>query len=304
MRVQSLRSTEGPGFGAEHGAVADSLVKRALLGLLPGPRRQRLLGAVRARRHRGEAVECPCCESSFERFLPHRGRAYAKCPRCGALERHRALWLFLERETDLLHRGGSMLHVAPEYALLRRLRRVEGLRYLSGDLDSALADLELDLLDLPFAAESFDWLICNHVLEHVADDRRALAEIHRVLKPGGRAILMCPVDRRRATTLEDPSVTSPRERHRVFGQADHMRLYGRDYADRLAGAGFSVRAERYGESCEKREISRFGLRREPDEAFGEEEVFVCVKPPAAPDSPERAQASAARPSGPARNAAP
>jgi len=303
MRVQSLRAAEGPGFGAEHGAVDDPLLKRALLRAIPGERRHRLLGAIRAWRYRGDAVECPCCESSFARFLPHRGRAYAKCPRCGSLERHRVLWLFLERETDLFSRPGAMLHVAPEYALLRRLQRVEGLRYLSGDLDSALADVELDLLNLPFEPENFDWLICNHVLEHVGDDRRALAEIHRVLKPGGWAILMCPVDRRRATTLEDPAVTSPRERHRVFGQADHVRLYGRDYADRLAGAGFSVRAERYGDRCEKREISRFGLRREPDEAFGEEEVFLCVKSPVSADAPGRAQASAARPSRPARNAA-
>lgn len=303
MRVQSLRAAQGSGFGAEHGAVGDPLPKRALLRLMPGERRHRLLGAIRGWRHRGDTVECPCCESSFDRFLPHRGRAYAKCPRCGSLERHRVLWLFLERETELFWRPGSMLHIAPEYALLRRLERVEGLRYLSGDLDSALADVELDLLDLPFESESFDWLICNHVLEHVADDRRALAEINRVLKPGGWAILMCPVDHRRARTLEDPVVSSPRERHRVFGQADHVRLYGRDYADRLAAAGFSVRAERYGEDCEKREINRFGLRREPDEAFGEEEVFCCVKPPVPPDSPGRAQASAARPSGAARNAA-
>lgn len=303
MRVQSLRATEGPGFGAEHGAVDDPLVKRALLRLLPGARRQRLLGAIRGRRYRGDAVECPCCRSSFSRFLPHRGRAYAKCPRCGALERHRVLWLLLERDTDLLTRPGRMLHVAPEYALQRRLAQVDGLDYVSGDLDSALAEHHFDVMELPFGPASFDFLICNHVLEHVADDRRALAELHRVLKPGGWAILMCPVDNRRATTLEDPAVTSPRERHRVFGQADHMRLYGRDYVDRLAAAGFSVRAERYGEDCEKREISRFGLRREPDEAFGEEEVFVCVKPPLSPDSPGRAQASAARPSGPARNAA-
>jgi SAM-dependent methyltransferase len=303
MRVQSLRAAQGPGFGAEHGAVGDPPAKRALLRMMPGARRHRLLGAIRGWRYRGDAVECPCCESSFSRFLPHRGRAYAKCPRCGSLERHRVLWLFLEREAELFSRPGAMLHIAPEYALSRRLRRVERLRYLSGDLDSALADVELDLLDLPFDPESFDWLICNHVLEHVNDDRRALAEIHRVLKPGGWAILMCPVDRRRATTLEDPTVTSPRERHRVFGQADHVRLYGHDYADRLAAAGFTVRAERYGESCDRREISRFGLRREPDEAFGEEEVFLCVKPPPSPGAPGRAQASAARPSRPARNAA-
>jgi SAM-dependent methyltransferase len=188
------------------------------------------------------------------------------------------LWLFLERETDLFERPGSLLHIAPEYALQQRLSRLPGLRYLSGDLDSPLADRELDVMDLPFEEGSFDFLICNHVLEHVADDRRALAEIHRVLAPGGWAILMCPVDGRRATTLEDPAAATPAERHRRFGQADHLRLYGRDYAVRLAEAGFEVRRERYVEACDSSSVARFGLLREGDEAFGEEDVFLCVKP--------------------------
>jgi len=290
----------GEGFGAAHGAVEDPWLKRALLGLVPGPRRHRLLGALRGARYRGEAVECPCCGSSSARFLPHRGRQRAKCPRCGSLERHRVLWLFLERETDLFERPGSLLHIAPEYALQQRLSRLPGLRYLSGDLDSPLADRELDVMELPFAEGSFDFLICNHVLEHVADDRRALAEIHRVLAPGGWAILMCPVDGRRATTLEDPAATTPAERHRRFGQADHLRLYGRDYADRLAGAGFEVRRERYVDACDSSSVARFGLRREGDEAFGEEDVFLCVKP----GSPgPRAQRNASRPRPAARNAA-
>jgi SAM-dependent methyltransferase len=287
-------------FGAEHGAVEDGRLKRALLRLMPGPNRQRLLGALRGARYRGDAVECPCCGATSSRFLPHRGRQRAKCPRCGSLERHRVLWLFLQRETDLLERPGALLHIAPEYALQQRLARLPGLRYVSGDLDSPLAELELDAMDLPFAEESFDFLLCNHVLEHVADDRRALAEFHRVLAPGGWAILMCPVDGRRARTLEDPTARTPAERHRRFGQADHLRLYGRDYADRLAAAGFEVRRERYVEACESSSVVRFGLRREGDAAFGEEDVFLCVKPGAAGP---RAQRSASRPRPAARNAA-
>ena len=298
MRAQELKELSTHGFGSEHGAVEDPLLKRALLRLMPGARRHRLLGALRGRRYRGDLVECPCCEETFSRFLPHRGRPRAKCPGCGSLERHRVLWLFLERETDLFERPGALLHLAPEYALLRRLSAVEGLRYVSGDLDSALASQEMDVMDLPFDAGSFDFLICNHVLEHVDHDRRALAEIHRVLKPGGWAILMCPVDRRRARTLEDPAVITPAERHRVFGQSDHQRLYGRDYADRLAEAGFGVRAERYVEACGSSSVARFGLRRE-DDAFGEEDVFFCVKPGAE----GRVQRSAARPRPLAKNAA-
>ena len=294
----AIESPAGGDFGVEHGPVEDPLLKRGLLRLMPGVRRHRLLGAIRAARYRGDAVECPCCESSFSRFLPHRGRQRAKCPRCGSLERHRVLWLFLERETELFERPGAMLHVAPEYALQRRLSEVPGLRYVTGDLDSPLAEHDLDVMDLPFAAHSFDFLICNHVLEHVTDDRRALAEINRVLVPGGWAILMCPVDRRRETTLEDPAARTPQERHRLFGQSDHLRLYGRDYSDRLAAAGFAVRAERYADSCGS-SAARCGLCRD-DDAFGEEDVFFCLK-----SSPEagRAQRSDSRPRRLARNAA-
>lgn len=296
----AIEAAPGQGFGAEHGPVEDPHFKRLLLRLMPGPRRHRLLGAVRGALYRGDLVECPCCEASFSRFLPHRGRRQAKCPGCGSLERHRVLWLFLERETDLFERPGAMLHIAPEYALHRRLSQAPGLRYVTGDLDSALADRELDVMDLPFAAGSFDFLICNHVLEHVEDDRRALAEIHRVLAPGGWAILMCPVDHRRSATLEDPRAVTPRDRHRLFGQSDHVRLYGRDYAGRLAEVGFAVSAERYVESCDSSSAARFGLRREQDDAFGEEEVFFCVKS-GAPDG--RAQRTDSRPRRPARNAA-
>jgi SAM-dependent methyltransferase len=295
----AIEAASGRGFGAEHGPVEDPLLKRTLLRLLPGAHRHRLLGAVRGTLYRGDLVACPCCEASFSRFLPHRGRERAKCPRCGSLERHRALWLFLEREIDLFERSGAMLHIAPEYALYCRLSQVPGLRYVTGDLDSPLATHELDVMDLPFAAGSFDFLICNHVLEHVEDDRRALAEIHRVLAPGGWAILMCPVDHRRATTLEDPTAVTPGERHRLFGQSDHVRLYGRDYVGRLAAAGFTVRAERYVDSCDSSSAARFGLRRE-DDAFGEEEIFFCVKSGV---EDGLAQRTDSRPRRPARNAA-
>jgi len=275
------KASEGPvgfDFGAEHGAVEEAPLRRALLRLMPGARRQALLGAVRGVRYRGDLAECPCCGSTFSRFLPHRGRSHAKCPGCGALERHRLLWLFLERQTDLFERPGAMLHIGPEYGLLRQLSRIEGLSYVTGDVDSALASYELDVMDLPFGVGSFDFLICNHVLEHVEDDRRALAEIHRVVKPGGWAILMSPIDHRRESTLEDSAVLTPRDRHRVFGQGDHLRLYGRDYRDRLVEAGFAVRADRYLEGFDEGSIRRLGLRREQDNAFGVEEIFFCVKP--------------------------
>jgi len=177
-----------------------------------------------------------------------------------------------------LRTPGSLLHIAPEYPFLRRLSEQRTLRYVTGDLDSPLASQRLDVTSLPFEAESFRFVMCNHVLEHVADDRRAMAELYRVLEPGGFAILMCPVDHERATTLEDPAVVSPHDRHRVFGQSDHVRLYGRDYCDRLAEAGFAVRDERYLDSLEPRSIRRLGLRRESDDVFGDEHIYVATKP--------------------------
>jgi SAM-dependent methyltransferase len=276
--ARAAQAPLNPAFGAEHGAVKDPLAKRALMRLMPGARRQQMLGTLRGIRYRGDRVECPCCQSTFSRFLPHRGRAQAKCPGCGALERHRLLFLFLERETDLFERPGALLHIAPEYAFLNRFSRLDGLRYVTGDFDSALADVQLDVMDLPFADESFDFLMCNHVLEHVEDDRRALSEINRVLVPGGWAILMCPVDYRRETTLEDPTIVTPEDRHRAYGQADHARLYGRDYADRLAEPGFDVRADDYLGGFDEVAIARLGLRREQDDAFGKEEIFLCAKP--------------------------
>lgn len=278
FQQRTMLAPDRPSFGAEHGSVGDPLAKRVLFKLMPGRRRHALLGAMRGVRYRGDRVECPCCESTFSRFLPHRGRSHAKCPGCGALERHRLLWLYLERETDLFERPGEMLHIAPEYTFLRRFSKLDGLRYVTGDFDSALAQHQLDVMDLPFADASFDFLICNHVLEHVADDRLAMAEIARVLKPGGWAILMCPVDARRETTLEDPTAVTPEQRHRVFGQDDHVRLYGRDYPERLAAAGFEVRDDVYLDRFDEAEIARCGLRREEDDVFGEEKIFLAAKP--------------------------
>jgi SAM-dependent methyltransferase len=247
---------------------------RVARSLVPGRVRPGLAGAVRSLRHRGDAVYCPCCEGAFDSFIAHRGRPYAKCPRCGSLERHRLLVGFLSRHTDLFTSQLSVLHIAPEYALQRRLRRLENLDYRSADLDSPLAMDSVDLLDMPYPNRSFDVVLCNHVLEHVADDRLALREIRRVLAPGRCAILMSPIDEQLERTLEDPTVTDPSERHRVFGQSDHLRRYGRDFAERLTEEGFAVDAVRYIDRLPPEEIARHGLRRE-SKIFSADDIFVC-----------------------------
>ncbi len=243
------------------------------------PRRWRpaLAARVRPLAHRGDAVACPCCGGTFGSFAPHRARPHAKCPRCGALERHRALWLYLAQRTDLLSAPLRVLHLAPERQLQRHLAGRSNLSYRSADLDSPLADDAVDVQALPYADGAFDVVLCNHVLEHVDDDRRAMRELARVLAPGGWAIVTCPIDGRLAATVEDPAVVAPADRLRVYGQEDHARRYGRDFGERLAEAGFAVTVERVVEQLPAAVVTRHGLRRD-DPVFGREDVYRCTVP--------------------------
>ena len=225
---------------------------------------------LRERRFAGTGVECPVCGGEFRAFEPYHGREGARCPRCLALERHRLLWLYLERETPYLTERAACLHVAPEPALQERLRQLPLLDYVSADLNPGWpADLVADVTDLPFDVASFDLVICNHVLEHVPDDSGAISEIHRVLRPGGRALMLHPIEAERPETFEDESATSGRERKRLFGQRDHVRIYGGDFYARLAQGGFEVERVRYVESLSDEEIRRYGA--------ADEELAVGVK---------------------------
>jgi SAM-dependent methyltransferase len=196
-------------------------------------------------------------------FLPFgvggRVRWGALCPGCGSLERDRAAWLHLERTQAWIAPGIRLLHVAPERCLQPRLRMRLGSRYVTVDLVRTDIDLQLSVEELPFEDGSFDGIICNHVLEHVIDDRRALAELRRVLARGGWALLQVPIDPARLVTDEDPTVTSPRERRRRFGQHDHVRYYGTDYAERLRSAGFELDLSNVGEQYAEHEIKLHGL---------------------------------------------
>ena len=151
-----------------------------------------------------------------------------------------------------------MLHFAPEHHLSKRLRRAAG-HYVSADLDADKADLACDLETLPFADAEWDLIICSHVLEHVAEDRRALSEMRRVLAPGGTALLLVPIDDSRETTYEDSALTTPEERSQAFWQHDHVRLYGTDFAERVADAGFSVEQLSALELLGDDRVARFGL---------------------------------------------
>jgi len=210
-------------------------------------------------RYAGNRVYCPVCEQSARRFAPHRGRSHARCVNCGSLERHRVLWLWLR---ERIPPKARVLHVAPEPGLSERLKAMP-IDYLSVDIDSPFAMKRCDITDIPEPDASFDVLICNHVLEHIPDDRRAMAELRRVLKPGGLAVLQHPIHDR-PDTLEDPSVVAPDDRLRVFGQEDHVRIYGWDMLDRLRSAGFTrVDTPEPCDQFSTAERRRFGLARSP-----------------------------------------
>jgi SAM-dependent methyltransferase len=201
--------------------------------------------------------ECPLCGRRLRAFKAHAGRAHALCPHCGSLERHRHLWLYLERHTTLLSQPATLVHVAPDAATARRLAALEHLDYIAGDIDGERGDRVLDLTALPLADASVDALIAYHVLEHVPDDHRAFTEMARVLKPSGRAFLQVPT--RAGPTVEDAAVTSGRERRERFGQDDHVRHYGDDFPDRVRAAGLACRAVVFRDELSRAERERYGL---------------------------------------------
>jgi len=190
---------------------------------------------------KGDAVFCPCCERSFKKFLSYgvTARENALCPWCLSLERHRLLWKYLEEKTNLYTDKIDLLHFAPEHQFQERLKAESNVNYLSCDIDMPTAMEKQDILGLTYEDNRFDVILCNHVLEHIRDDRKAMSELYRVLKPGGWAILQTPMSSR-AETIEDLEETDPKELERLFGQNDHVRTYGLDKKERLESVGFKV----------------------------------------------------------------
>jgi len=196
----------------------------------------------------GNKVECPVCERSFRKFLNYgsdmANRDNVLCPYCLSLERHRVMWLFLKEKTDFFSAPLKVLHIAPEQCFYKRFRKQTNLDYTTADLESPIADLHFDLHDIPLEDNQYDVLFCNHVFEHVEDDQKCMSELHRVLKPGGWAIMQVPIDYSRDETYEDATITDPAEREKAFWQKDHVRLYGKDYPQRLENAGFQVTSDK------------------------------------------------------------
>ena len=191
---------------------------------------------------KGNKYTDPIDGKSFRKFLPYGyviQRPNALSPSTLSLERHRLLWLYLNEETDFFTKKKKVLHMAPEQCFLKRFQKLNH-EYITADLYSPIADVKADITNLPFEDKSFDIVFCNHVLEHIPDDSKAMQELYRVMKKGGMGIFQIPQDLNRATTFEDDSITDPKERAKIFGQYDHVRVYGRDYFDKLRSVGFTV----------------------------------------------------------------
>jgi len=211
---------------------------------------------------KGHTYTDPIDGESFKSFLPYgygKQRNNVLSPSTLSLERHRLLWLYLKNETDFFSAEQRVLHFAPEQCFLKRFRTLKNLDYTTTDLVSPIADIKADICDLPFKANTYDIILCNHVLEHIPDDTKAMQELYRVLKPGGFGILQIPQDLNRAISFEDDSITDQKERAKIFGQYDHVRVYGRDYFDKLRQIGFKVEEVDYTATLSEATIEKYCL---------------------------------------------
>lgn len=229
---------------------------------------------LRAMSYRGNKVICPCCDTHLDKFLPAKpGTKLLSnriCPRCDSWPRHRGLFLYLKNRTNFFKERLKVLHIAPKYCFLKTFTTKSNLDYISADLSSPIAREKMDITDIPYKDNYFDVILCNHVLEHITDDFRAMQELFRVLKPNGWSILQVPLDRQRERTFEDHSITSPQKRERLFGQHDHVRMYGRDYKDRLEQVGFTVKLDSYLKNLNPDLTQRHGLNKKED-------IYLCTK---------------------------
>lgn len=253
-------------------------VFRYLLNTIPRPFLIKISYWVRplvALYYSGNRYTDPINGKTYRRFLPYGyevQRPNVLSPGTLSLERHRLLWLYLQNKTDFFNaqKPKKVLHMAPEQCFLKRFKKLEHIDLVTADLYSPIVDVKADICDLPFDDNTFDVVFCNHVLEHIENDRKAMAELYRVLRPGGMGILQVPMDYNREKTYEDPTITSPEDRAKHFGQYDHVRVYGPDYFERLESVGFKVEKVNFSKELSAEQQDRYRLM--------EDEILpVCYK---------------------------
>lgn len=213
---------------------------------------------------KGNTFTDPIDGKSFRKFLPYgyeKQRENVLSPSTLSLERHRLLWLYLKNETDFFTSKKKVLHFAPEQCFLKQFKALENIDYTTTDLESPIADVKADICNLPFKDNSYDIIFCNHVLEHIPNDTKAMQELFRVMKKGGMGVFQIPQDLSRATTFEDNTITDKKERTKIFGQYDHVRVYGRDYFDKLRSIGFTVDEVDYTKNLSEEIIKKYCLQK-------------------------------------------
>ncbi len=213
----------------------------------------------------GKKYTDPIDDSNYSKFLSYGYKTVRKnalCPGTLSLERHRLLWLYLDKETDFLNSNLKVLHVAPEQVFYKKFKKLKNWEYFTFDLNSPIADIKGDLTSTNFKDESFDLIICNHVLEHIEDDKSALNEMYRILKYNGISILQVPINVKRENTFEDLSIKSKIQRQKYFGQYDHVREYGLDFKDRVEQAGFKVEMINYSKKISQDLVIKYGLMKD------------------------------------------
>ncbi|MEA3497349.1 MAG: methyltransferase domain-containing protein [Bacteroidota bacterium] len=212
----------------------------------------------------GNNYYCPICKSKLRIFKS------GNCPNCGADIRHRTLWLFLLRKTDFFKSRLDVLHFAPEHCFYNKMKKQQNINYLSADLRSPRAMIEIDITNIKYPDNFFNVLISSHVLEHVDDDLKAMKELHRVQSIDGWSIHLVPIDYSRNDTYENSLIKSPEERMKVYGHHDHKRIYGKDYKNKLESSGFKVTVFKTEDFCEENEIAKMGLHKDT-------EIYYCRK---------------------------
>ncbi len=222
--------------------------------------------------HKGDKFKCNICDQSYSEFAPFgvKRRKNAMCPNCESVERHRLQWSYMMGETNIAKDELWVMHFAPEKSLGGKIRSMSNIHYVSSDLYDPNVDVTADITNMPFKDNSFDVVLCNHVLEHIVDDIRAMREIHRMLKPGGWAILQVPLDYSRKETYEDATIVKPEDRLKHFEQRDHVRIYGTDYEKRLKSVGLKVQKVKYANKLSAKFVNKHVLDKE-------EVIYLCRK---------------------------
>ena len=222
---------------------------------------------------RGNKFEDPINGIKYNKLLPYgrlKPRENALAPDSMSLERHRLMWLFLQQKTNFFTEKLKFLHVAPEFCFINLFKKMENLQYITGDLVSPWADVKMDVHNIPFNDNEFNVVICNHVLEHVKDDKKVMEEFYRVMKKGGWGIFQVPIDKNNKQTIEDPNITDPKDREKLYWQSDHLRLYGLDYSKKLQKVGFKVTESNFINELEQELVNKYALPKD-------EIIYFCEK---------------------------